>query len=526
MKALKGLRWCIAVTVAVLVVAVPATAMAVAFSGEVFDENEAPISGVEVRVYEVAGGVINTSPVATATTGVDGSYDIVNVTAPSIIVGFADPTGQHRDGMWDPVWFSGRHLLDSVWAWNSAAFDTQTNIDHFMPSAAAFKGARTYRVWGDDRYENAIAVSEANFPYATDIVLVSGASFADALSAAPWAGLQGAPILLTPPSGVPSGLIAEIKRLGTAAGQPNPKIWIVGGTASVSTNVVNQLKAAGLTSISRFSGADRYAVAATVAKQVQAASPNKEPFLVRGDVFADALSVSPFAYMENRPILLTKPSGLPSATRSAWASMRSAAGDTIIAVGGPASITDTVLMQMDQISGGGLLLPDGDSIYGADRYSTGAAVISFYQNDFWALTGGFDKPRLASGEVFPDALAGGAAAGYWFSPLVLTRGASLSSPARSTLAASGPYVIDLQGLGGPRTLGSSTLSAANTALGTRWYDLDGGTPTIPAALGGLPVEAAQGRVASGGSGAAGVRPSAPFEMRPLSEADVVGPLAR
>lgn len=519
-------KWWIAAAVAALALAIPSTAMAVAFSGEVYDENDAPVVGVEVRVFEVVGGVLNTSPVATATTGVDGSYDIVNVTAPSIIIGFADPSGQHRDGIWDPVWFSGRHLLDSVWAWDSATLDTQPDIDQFMPSASWLKGNRTYRVWGDNRYETAIAVSEANFPYATDIVLVSGASFADALSAAPLAGLKGAPVLLTPTAGVPSGLITEIKRLGNAAGQPNPKIWIVGGTAAVSNNVVNQLKAAGLTSISRFSGPDRYAVAASVAKTVQAQSDNPEPFLVRGDVFADALSVSPFAYAEVRPILLTKPTGLPSATRNAWASMRGAAGDAIIAVGGPASITDAVLMQMDQVSGGDLMLPGGDSIYGPDRYSTGAAVISFYQDDFWQLAGGFDKPRLASGESFPDALAGGAAAGYWFSPLVLTKGASLSSQARSTLAASGPYVIDLQGLGGSRALSSSTLSAANAALGTRWYDLDGGTPTIPAVVGGASAGTSGGVAISGGVAGIGARPSASFELPALSDTDLVEPLAR
>lgn len=71
------------------------------------------------------------------------------------------------------------------------------------------------RYWGGDRYETAVAVSEAVFPTGSGTVfVVPGANFPDAVAAGPMAGMLNAPILLVSGTAVPSLAAAELTRLG------------------------------------------------------------------------------------------------------------------------------------------------------------------------------------------------------------------------------------------------------------------------------------------------------------------------
>jgi cell wall-associated protease len=352
------------------------------------------------------------------------------------------------------------------------------NVDAYLPTQKESLQRLANRIAGEDRYATSIAISRANFPAADTVVLVTGANFPDALAASPLAGLYNAPLLLTSPKRVPDGLIAEMKRLANGAGLSAPKVVIVGGTASVSKRVVDQLKAAGIKDVTRIAGANRYEVAAKVAEIVQRNSPNKEPFLCRGDVFADALAVAPFAYMERRPILLTPTSGFKSKshpTHVAWKKMRGEADDFIMLVGGPSSMTGHVADSIVAISGKRFYDRDGDPntvdpsnvwLYGADRYATAEAVISFYKDDFWKLSGGWDGFGVASGTSFADALAGGAACGRQGIPLVLTSKSSLSAPAQRVLSGSGANVINIEVFGGRSALSGSVMSSAKSTVVT------------------------------------------------------------
>ena len=227
---------------------------------------------------------------------------------------------------------------------------------------------------------------------------------------------------------------------------------------------------------SRIGGPNRYAVAANVARYVYDEYYKSDPsgfpgvYVCRGDLFADALSVSPFAFDEVAPILLTEPSGLPGSIGSVFNYITADSGqDTIAIAGGTVSVPQSVVQQLaDRSATGGVSYT---RMAGKDRYSTGRAVIETHMQ--WYQMKGFDSVAVASGEVFPDALAGGMAQGHWDGALVLTQGASLGSDARKVLGVSGPYIIDLPCLGGPVTLADSTTAAADGALGTSAYDIDG-----------------------------------------------------
>ena len=90
---------------------------------------------------------------------------------------------------------------------------------------------------GADRFSTSATISANAFANTGGTVYVaSGRVFADALSAAPVAGRDAAPVLLVDSDAIPASIDTELKRL-----KPN-KIVVVGGPASVSTGVEAQLQ--------------------------------------------------------------------------------------------------------------------------------------------------------------------------------------------------------------------------------------------------------------------------------------------
>lgn len=91
------------------------------------------------------------------------------------------------------------------------------------------------RAAGADRYQAAVAINREAFLSAETVYLASGVAFADALSAAPVAGADGAPIYLVQNSCVPAAVLQEIVRT-----HPK-KIVVLGGLSTLGAGV-EQLK--------------------------------------------------------------------------------------------------------------------------------------------------------------------------------------------------------------------------------------------------------------------------------------------
>uniref|UniRef100_UPI00301A2AE0 cell wall-binding repeat-containing protein n=1 Tax=Microbacterium sp. USHLN186 TaxID=3081286 RepID=UPI00301A2AE0 len=93
------------------------------------------------------------------------------------------------------------------------------------------------RLSGASRYETSAAISKASFGAGVPVAYVAnGATFPDALSGAPVAGMNKGPVLLVAAGSIPDAISAELKRL-----KPK-KIVILGGAGAVSSSVENQLK--------------------------------------------------------------------------------------------------------------------------------------------------------------------------------------------------------------------------------------------------------------------------------------------
>lgn len=436
------------------------------FGGTVRDSSGKPLGGIVVRAYDAATlwETGSGAPAVEVTTAPDGGFVLGGVDADRLyVIAYCDRSDTRRDSVWPGT---GWHIADS-WAATPTVESGPRHFDARLATVASVMASRGVRVAGADRYSTSLATSRKSFDTAATVVLAGGAGYADALAASPLAGVTRSPVILVRPDRLDAATLAELRRLRTQ------NVVIVGGVSAVSQAVANSLSRAGL-KVRRISGANRYEVASKVALEVYSRTPNKEPFVVRGDVFTDALSVSSFAYMQRRPILLCPTEGMNKPVRDAWIRMHRGAGDTAVFVGGPASITDDMYHDFREVSGAAL---DSRNVWiwnksSPDRYGTSQAVVAFFQDYYYQLVGGFDFVGLASGEVFADALSGGAASGHRGGPLVLTNGRRLSPAARSSISGSGPYALALQAYGGTAALSDSTLGTARQALGSWLYDID------------------------------------------------------
>lgn len=327
-----------------------------------------------------------------------------------------------------------------------------------MMPLSTLKATRVHRVAGNDRYSTAIAISKATFGSADGVVIASGTGFADALSAAPLAGVLDGPVLLTPQAAPTSALIAELKRLGVQ------RIFVVGGPASVSDNVIKSIRNSGLPTPVRISGKNRYQTSARVASQViNMTGKHLEPYIVRGDVFPDALTIAPFAYQEQRPVLLTAPTYLPNDVVGAWKAIAAADGGKAIIIGGKSSVSDAVLNSLAYNSPGYLL--SYARISGTDRYQLSEAVVKAWGTPM-------DVLGVASGDVYADALAGSAALGHMGGAILLNPATRLCPSTSRVLAANGIYAIDVPVYGGAATISSTVMTAARSSLGGEVLDFD------------------------------------------------------
>ncbi|WP_102160279.1 cell wall-binding repeat-containing protein [Zhihengliuella halotolerans] len=197
---------------------------------------------------------------------------------------------------------------------------------------------------GATRYETAADVA-SNFPSAGTVYLATGKDFPDALSLAAVAAKRKLPLLLTSTDTLPKATADQLRRL-----KPT-HVAIAGGTSVVSTSVEAQIKRTlPNVKIVRFSGADRYATSAAIAKSYwpNTTSPTsngaQRQFYANGSSFADGLTGAVAAAYNDAPLMLARKACLPASIASAQASMN---GWTSVLVGGPAALSATAVYGTD-----------------------------------------------------------------------------------------------------------------------------------------------------------------------------------
>lgn len=275
-------------------------------------------------------------------------------------------------------------------------FDRKTGVG--LVTLPATRSVDTQRLYGGSRYQTALAISK-RWPTgsASSTVLASGSNFADALAGASLAGAAGCPVELTSPSAVTADLLAEMHRV--TSGTAKPTVYLLGSEGAVSRTVANQLAASGFI-VQRMNGVDRYDTAARIARKSLSARSTDTAFIVYGGNFPDALSAAPIAYKKGFPILPVHTGSIPSQIENV---ITSRGIKHAIIVGSTRVVAASVVTRLRQLG-----VTTVDRWYGASRYDTMRSVVD---NAYAAGYATFGHLGVASGENFPDALAGAAETG-------------------------------------------------------------------------------------------------------------------
>jgi len=299
-------------------------------------------------------------------------------------------------------------------------------------SAVVSSAPPSRRLQDSDRFTTAVAVSKDSYPTAGVKVayVASGEVYADALSAAPAAAVQGGPVLLTLSASVPAPTMTELQRL-----KPE-KIVVVGGTSSVSDAAFKQLQSLNVPVV-RLGGATRVEVARAVADY---AFPSARSVLVATAwSFPDALSAAPAAAKQRIPLLLVDGKALDSDT-AVYLADRNATSVTV--AGGPASVSDEWTADAAD-EGLGVT-----RIGGASRFDVSAGIATKYFPD-----GSAANVYVASGIQWPDALVASAAAGKAGVPLLIANSDCVPRPVGNQVVRLRTTSMTIAG--GPDTLASS-----------------------------------------------------------------------
>lgn len=311
--------------------------------------------------------------------------------------------------------------------------------------------AEVLRVFGDERYATAAEIS-ALYPDGVSTVYVANAEEsaegADALTGGAAAARgavefipnvtpdgEPAPILLVKADSIPSATLAAMGLL-----EPTNAV-ILGGESVVSDGVEEQIADLGVDT-TRVEGEDRYETSANLGLMYE---PGLETVYVatgQGDTqpgdglaLADALTAASLAGSEGSPVLLTRFDHLPTDTADALATLDP---ENIVIVGGTAAVNEEVEEAIAEIA-------PTSRLFGADRYETAVALTQGYDLDG-------DMLYVASGQNFPDALAGSALTGSQAMPLIVVNEKVPNAVAEEILRLS-PQGITI--LGGPSAVSES-----------------------------------------------------------------------
>jgi spore germination protein YaaH len=196
----------------------------------------------------------------------------------------------------------------------------------------------------------------------------------------------------------------------------------------------------------RLSGADRYGTAAAVSR-ASFGSGVPVAYIATGASYPDALAGGPAAARTGGPMLLTKPNELPSATAAELDRLRPA---KIIILGGTSVVGTAVANRLVPYATSGSVI----RLAGADRYATAARV------SLATFAPGVPVAYVATGTSFPDALAGGVAAGRQKGPILLVSPTAVPGATRTELDRLNPQRIVV--LGGPNAVSDAVANALRT----------------------------------------------------------------
>lgn len=279
------------------------------------------------------------------------------------------------------------------------------NIYNKYPQAPVIPTATLSRLAGQTAIDTALSIARAVYPdKLTNVVLATADTYPDALAGSVLAYQLNAPILLV---GSSAGDQAKVIDYLKANLEQEGTVYILGGTAVVGSGMDDKLRNNGFNHITRIAGETRYDTAAKIAEHVKV-KEGTPVVLVSGENYPDALAVSSVAAQNQFPILLVQKEGIAEAVSQELAALKPG---KIYIIGLEGAISPAVKSQAAKITG--LAAENIVRIGGIDRYATSLAIAEYFNLGSRTLC-------LATGNNFPDALAGSVYAAGSKAPIILT----------------------------------------------------------------------------------------------------------
>lgn len=201
-------------------------------------------------------------------------------------------------------------------------------------------GVQVERLAGEGRFHTAARIARRLGAGPDGEVLVaSGATFADALPAGPLAALAGLPVVLTGAEDIPADTAAVLRDLGVT------RSLLVGGRAVVSDGV-----AAGLPDATRLSGRDRYRTSVGLARELlDRGGALRTVGIATGRDFADALAAGPAVAADQGAVLLVDGQD-PDNAAAVYAFLAEHRGEIgrVLLFGGTSAISEAVRQKVVQ----------------------------------------------------------------------------------------------------------------------------------------------------------------------------------
>ena len=342
----------------------------------------------------------------------------------------ADPT---RAGHTFQGWYTSRDG-GSKYDFGTAVTGDVTLHAHWAKEPAALR-----RLSGATRYDTMERIVGAGgWRSGGTVIVASGGNYPDALAASGLAGVLDAPIVLTDGNTLSVQASARLTSLAPS------RIIVAGGRAAVSDGVVAALRGI-CPDVERVAGETR--VDTSLELYRKGSGWGSTAILATSGNFADALSVSSYAYAAKAPVFLVDPgTGLTRAQKAALGTF-----GQVLVVGGENAVPSR------HVAG----LPGVTRLSGATRYETSERIAEW-------TTGhglGMDGVVYATGANVPDALAAGPLAGRAGAVTLLV--ADAHSPAVSFSADYRGKVDRAYVVGGENAVSRATADAIADGLGLK-----------------------------------------------------------
>ena len=348
--------------------------------------------------------------------------------------------------------------LNGVTLTEGTDYTVSADTSHFAKISVTVKGINNYTgsitkacpyhyaltMHGKNRYYTAaltaLTTLEATEDLPDEIVIVKGTDFPDALAANAYAGIVGAPLLLTKKDSLHQackdflkGNFGSILGVDIGSGSGNPfedlkKITVIGGDLDGAVKDIKNLLP-GVT-VKIIAGKNRYKTAEEVCKAVIEIAKAKgesldNVFVATGQAPWDALSASTWSYKYYIPVLLAKNGELASTAKNLAGKFR-----RVILLGSSSVVKDSV------VPSGCLKV----RLAGKNRYKTSEAIGEWFVKSYVPGSQNYIIGSLyAHGEKFPDALAGGQMAMIVTGPMVLINDKNTAPAYLKTYRPGGSY---------------------------------------------------------------------------------------